>query len=88
MTTSERGAAGSEAKKCVAVLSNDHILVFGEVFETSLPPTLSAYALPSFSYCSHFIACGRTSQKHVPYLLTVVVKRLLDAREAYTANMY
>ena len=46
-----------EQRVVKAVSRNDHILAFGEVFETLLAKTLSIYALPSFS---HFVAHGRS----------------------------
>ena len=49
----------SKAKKCVAVLRNDRILPFGEVFETLLTSSNSFnISLPS-SHCLHFVANGR-----------------------------
>ena len=60
----------TKAKKRVSVLRNEHILAFGEVFETSLTSSnLSTYALPS-SHCSHLVAHGW--QKYVLHLLTVM----------------
>ena len=35
----------------------------------SLPQTLPTYVLPSFSHCSHLVAHGRLSQKHMARLL-------------------
>ena len=58
----------------------------------SLPQALSAYALPSFSHCSHFVAHGRLSQKHMPRLLTVMhtwrFKGYWDAPARHTLRLH
>ena len=80
-----------EHRKCVAVLSNDHILAFGELFETSF--TSSNF----FSVCFAIfliLLILRCMWPTVPKTHPVYtyqqwqLKGYLDAREAYTVNMY
>ena len=56
----------------MAVLRNNHILMFGAVQNRAHTLELSTYALPSFSHFSHFIAHGQLSKKNVPRLLTLM----------------
>ena len=87
----ERGAAATAAKNAHGHLKiSSHSVRCSK--SRSIPRTLSTYALPFFSQCSHFVAHGQPSQKHMPRLLTVMhvsVQRLLkSACEAYSANLY
>ena len=69
-------------KQRVAISRNDHILAFGEVFETSLTFWDSINSLSiHFAILLTLVTLGQPSQKHLLRLLT-------DAHEAYTVNTY
>ena len=89
----KREAAVSEAKKHVAILRNDHILTFGQVFETSLT------SLNSFNVCFAVLTlltpcCTWLTIVKAHATLTnsnahISVQKLLRCKsEAYTTNMY
>ena len=63
----KRGAVASEAKKHVAILRNDHILAFSEVFEISLI-SLNSFSVP-FTVLTLFTPCCRLSQKPLPTVM-------------------
>ena len=81
----------AKQRKCVAVLSNDHILAFGEVFETSLTSSNSfsvCFAIFLILLTLHCMWPTVPNARPIPTNSGSYVNGYLDARDAYTANMY